>query len=347
MKYQEIYQDLKKAILRRVLAPNEAVPSEKALTIKYGVSRITTKHALNKLADDGLIYRVQGKGSFVKEHAANKNRQILLVLPFSGHQDLGNYITGIQKVLQDTTWKLLSITNDELFKMDLTQIKKQYAGIIYYPQHIASDISKLLNLYLHKVPIVLLDQTIANSIIPSVTSDNIGGGFLATKHLIEIGRKKIAFYGLTNFLNDYTGSVAERFSGYLMALRKFNRHDFDPLQLLDKMQTCEFNKLSYLIKQEQIDGLVVENDVTAFKLIEELKNTGFNLPKDLAMIGFDNLPITKLSKPQLSSIGQDFSKLGEEAVNLLLRQINDPDLIFNKQVVVPVKLIGRSSTKGE
>ncbi|WP_297817168.1 substrate-binding domain-containing protein [uncultured Lactobacillus sp.] len=345
MKYVEIYEDLKTQILRRVIAPNDAVPSEKALTIKYNVSRITAKRALNELAKEGLIYRIQGRGSFVKEHGNLTNKQLLLVLPFSGNQDLGNYVAGIQDVLKDTTWKLLSITNEEFFTLTIEQLKQNYAGAIYYPQNLHEDIPRLLNIYLAKFPLVLLDQTIAHSIIPSVVSDNVNGGYLATKHLLKNNRKKIAFYGATNFMQDFTGSTADRFAGYIKALRKYQVKHFDPINLYLKLRQITDNDLGNFIRESKIDAILAENDVTAFRLLNLLEKNHISIPQEVALMGFDNLPITELANPQLSSIGQDFNKLGASAVNLLLRQINDPDLLFDKQVVVDVKLIKRKSTK--
>lgn len=345
MKYLEIYDDLKKQILRRVIAPNNAVPSEKALTIKYNVSRITAKRALNELAKEGLIYRIQGRGSFVKEHGNLTNRQLLLVLPFSGNKDLGNYVAGIQEVLKDTTWKLLSITNEEFFKLSIDQLKQNYAGAIYYPQNLHEDIPRLLKIYLAKFPLVLLDQTIAHSIIPSVISDNVGGGFLATKHLIQTGHKKIAFYGNTDFMMDFTGSTADRFAGYIKALRKYQVKYFDPISLYLKLKQTEDNDLTEFLHQNKIDAILAENDVTAFRLLNLLQKHNVSIPKQVALMGFDNLPITQLASPQLSSIGQDFNQLGASAVSLLLRQINDPNLLFDKQVMVNVQLIKRQSTE--
>ncbi len=346
MKYQRIYEELKTAILRRIIAPNHAVPSEKAITIKYHVSRITAKRALNELAKEGLIYRIQGRGSFVKAHGTSSNHQILLVLPFSGNAELGNYVSGIQEVLKDTTWKLLSITNEEFFNLSISHLKRNYAGIIFYPQKIEIEMKYLVKIYLAKIPIVLLDQTISNSVIPSVVSDNVSGGFIATEHLIKNKCKKIAFYSNTNFWNNYSGSVAARFSGYLTALKKFEITNFNPIKINSKLSKLNNKDLISFIKENQIDGIVTENDIVALKLLELFNKNNLSVPSELKLIGFDNLSFTTLVSPKLSSIGQDFYKLGTNAINLLLRQINDPNLIFTKKVIVPVKLIARESTGG-
>lgn len=345
MKYLEIYEDIKKQILRRVLAPNAMVPSEKALTIKYHVSRITAKRALNELVHDGLIYRIQGRGSFVQEHGNLTNQQLLLVLPFSGKQELGNYVAGIQEVLKDTTWKIFSITNAEFFKLSIEQLKATYAGAIYYPQNLNKEMPYLFNLYLSKFPLVLLDKTPPNSIIPSVISDNVYGGFLATKHLLENNYKKIAFFGETNFMQDFSGSTADRFAGYIKAIRKYQVNHFDPINLYLKLKNTPYDQIGAFIKSNKIDAILSENDVTAFRILTLLQKSNISIPQEVALMGFDNLPLTQITSPQLSSISQDFNELGANAVNLLLRQINDPNLLFNKQVVINVKLIKRKSTE--
>lgn len=346
MKYEEIYSDLKQAILKRKIAPNTRVPSEKALTIKYNVSRITAKHALNKLEQDNLIYRIQGKGSFVKAHGTLNSYKILLVLPFSNNNDLGNYISGIQKVTKNTTWKIFSINNDEFSNIPLQQLFEEYAGIIYYPQDLNKDIPKLLKIYLSNFPLVLIDQTLDGLCIPSVVSDNVDGGFKACEHLIKNNCKKIAFYGNTKFQEDFTGSVSERFFGYIQALKKFQIKNFNPLKLAETIQEQTEQELIELIKAKKIDGIVAENDITAFKLLTTLQKNNLDIPKQIKIIGFDDLPITKLSSPKLSSISQDFEKLGAEAINLLLQQINDLNLVLNTHITVGVKLIKRESSLG-
>lgn len=339
-KYQFIYEELKKAILRREIAPNHLLPSEKALTIKYGVSRITAKHALNQLVADDLIYRIKGKGSFVKAHGTSNLKNILLVLPFSSNSELGNYVLGIQHMLKNTTWNLLSMTNDDFHSLSYQQISQNYAGVIYYPLELAKEIPHILNLYQQGLPLVLLDKALPNSVIPSVVSDNVGGGYQAGKYLQEIGKRQLVFYSSTDFWNSFTGPVADRFMGFIKACR-LQKMALAPLKTTKVLYTKEGSDLIDYLLANQVDGIVAENDIVAYRLLNILLPAKIKIPEQIAIIGFDNLPLTALSSPPLSSVGQDFFTLGEQAVNLLLQQINDPQTIVDRNLVVDVKLSKR------
>lgn len=99
--YQQIFHDLQQAIADGSLPVDSQVPTEKELSAKYQVSRITSKRALTELEQLGLIYRVRGKGSFVKATTSDlnrndviKNSRILFLLPF--------YLTFLSEILQRT-----------------------------------------------------------------------------------------------------------------------------------------------------------------------------------------------------------------------------------------------------
>ncbi|WP_178196220.1 substrate-binding domain-containing protein [Ligilactobacillus sp. Marseille-Q7487] len=346
-KYQEIYEKLRLAVLRGEYAPDQQLPSENALSLKYGVSRITSKHALNKLEENGLIYRIQGKGSFVKPHVGTNSRKLLLVLPFAGDLDLGNYLSGIQQTLTGTTWQLLSIQNSAFLNMDIDKLLTEYAGIIYYPQNLTLELPYLLQLYLAKKPLVLLDKEIAHLGIPSVTSDNNYGGQIAVEHLAIHGYQRIAFFAKTPFWEDFSGTVAARFFGYLNAYRTFCDRQSTPLSWTQQMAQLEENELISYLKEQNIQALIAENDIVALRLGLELKKNGLKIPEDIALIGFDDLPMAQLFDPPLTSIGQDFYELGQNAVDLLLTQINDPARLLNQHQTVPVKLVARQSTLKE
>ena len=339
-KYQLIYEELKKAILRREIAPNQLLPSEKALTIKYNVSRITAKHALNQLVADDLIYRIKGKGSFVKPHGTSSLKSILLVLPFSSNNELGNYVLGIQHMLKNTTWNLLSMTNEDFRHLSYQQIAKNYAGVIYYPLELAKEFPQVLELYQQGLPLVLLDKALPNSVIPSVVSDNVGGGFLAGQYLQDIGKKRLVFYSNTNFWESFTGPVADRFMGFIKACR-LQKMPLKPLKTTKLLYEKEGMDLVTYLSDNRVDGIVAENDIVAYRILNLLLPAKIQVPDQIAIVGFDNLPLTAMSSPPLSSIGQDFFTLGEQAVNLLLQQINDPQAIVDRNLVVDVKLSRR------
>ena len=345
-KYQVIYQALRRSILSGRLAPNTPLPSENALAIKYGVSRITSKRALNELAAADLIYRVQGVGSFVKGHrTSNGSRRILLVIPFADSHGIGNYEQGISDTLADTDWELLSMPNQQFAALPIKQIQQEYAGVLYYPTTLSADTARLITLYLAKIPIVLLDKTIPGVAIPSVTADNEAGGQLAVQHLLKLGHRRIAFLARTNFWDTFTGTVSARFFGYLNGYRNDPPAASDPLAWAQALTTRALpSERAAFLRQEKISAVVVENDLEALRFMQQLKQLGWSLPADLSVVGFDDLPAARLQEPALTTIRQDFVQIGTEAVNTLLAQMNDPAARLPEHKRVPVTLVTRAST---
>ena len=119
--YQKIFNDLQAAIADGSLPVDSQVPTDKELSAKYQVSRITSKRALTELEQLGLIYRVRGKGSFVKaatsveKHVVlPKNSRILILLPFLSDLSVGDYTKGLNPVMQEQQLEVMMTTLDFL-----------------------------------------------------------------------------------------------------------------------------------------------------------------------------------------------------------------------------------------
>lgn len=336
-KYQELFDQLRLAILRGEYAPDDRLPSENALAIRYQVSRITTKHALNALADADLIYRVQGKGSFVKPHLASRSRKLLLVLPFLDPQ-MGDYASGIKQELVGTTWQLSTCPTQQFRQRDLND----YAGIFYYPQDLQAEMPQLLACAQNRIPLVVLNDEPAQLALPSVASDNATGGALAVDHLKALGHTRIAFFSRVAFWHDWTGTVAARFFGYL---NHYHQPGVDGLKWAQALgQSLDVQTVAAYLHQEQITALIMGNDIEAVKLTTGLTKLGWHLPEDLSIVGFDDLTIAAQNTPPLTTLTQDFPEIGRHAVELLLAQINNPNVSCATRDTVAVKLVERTST---
>lgn len=344
-KYEILYQTLRMAILRGEYAPNDRLPSENAVAIRYGVSRITSKRALNELAAADLVYRVRGGGTYVKPHQSTTQRQILLVLPFAETTAFGDYQSGIQATLTGTTWKLCPMTNETFLQLDHTTLADHYAGVIYYPQNLATELPVLMTMHAQRVSLVILDKRPAALAVPSIVSDNVAGGSSACRHLQALKHQRIAFLPETPFWQTFTGTVSDRFLGY------FNELDFQqldvqlPLRWSQALQSChDSQQLAAYLQAQHITAIIAENDVVALRVMHQLHRVDPVLTASLAMIGFDNLPAAATHQPALTTVVQDFASIGAKAVEALLDQINNPNRPFSGQTVVPVKLVVRATT---
>lgn len=350
IKYRQIFNDLKKDILDQKYLPGDRLPSEHALALKYQVSRVTARNALNELLDDDLIIRIKGNGTFVKQNIlTNGNKsatnRILVVLPLGNDTATGNYILGMTKVVTGTSWFLSVITNSEFYTLDPQYLKENYAGIIFYLDKLTFEIPFLLELKKLQVHVVILDLDSTNIFFPVVLSDNEKGGRLALQHLLDNGHKRIAFYSTTLFWENYNGALAQRFFGYIQQYPKHLIKNIKPLQwskdLFSIKKPTQF--LDYL-KKEDISALVVANDVQAMQLIKEFNRLDISYHDWPAIVGFDNIKEASLSTPSLTTIAQDFSKIGQVAMERLIHNIQHSHQEDDSKVKINVHLIIRDSS---
>jgi len=202
-----------------------------------------------------------------------------------------------------------------------------------------------MRLYAQKMPLVVLDKQPAALAVPSVTSDNVAGGKIACEHLQSRGHHRIAFLPETPFWQTFTGTVSDRFLGYFNHLKLATSDAALPLRWAQALQACTTAvQLKAYIQAQRITAIIAENDVVALRALQRLQELTSNSATSIALVGFDNLPAAARNNPALTTVVQDFAAIGAKAVEALLDQINNPEHLFDDQIVVGVKLMVRSST---
>lgn len=149
----------------------------------------------------------------------------------------------------------------------------------------------------------------------SVGSDNLGGGRRATAHLLRLGRKRIVFLG---DIDD--PEPAQRHRGYLQALTDA-QVAVDPALSVPahfEVESAEAAVDALIHHGVDFDGVVAASDLIALGAIRALQLAGKAVPKDVSVIGFDNVPFARYASPALSTISQDTAKAGRLLVSKLL-----------------------------
>lgn len=337
--YQQIYNDLERAIQTGKFPPGSQLPTEKELSAEYQVSRITSKRALTELELAGHIYRVRGKGSFVQEkteiHTAKAN-QILFLLPFINDLSVGNFSEGLTPVMQKNHIDIMMTTMEYLNQKKAEEIIAEFDGLIYYAVNTDRHLDVLADLSMRNFPVILLDKKIYDLPFPVVVSDNLAGGYTATQFLIEQGHERIAYlFGEES----HPQSVRQRYLGYLQAIQKAGL-DFRT-SIEDREATNPF-LLAYM-KQHQITALVCENDITAITAMNQMKGKGLSVPEDFSLVGFDDIQAASLVDPPLTTIAQNFREIGHIAGKHLIQWMEKGERPAD--IKIPVQLIKRQSTK--
>jgi LacI family transcriptional regulator len=192
-------------------------------------------------------------------------------------------------------------------------------------------------------PVILLNRYIKSFQGDVVVTDNFQGGYIATKHLIELGHTKIAI--LTGPINSTSSS--ERFNGYKSALETFGLEYRE--ELVDygdlKMETGYKYGCALLEKDKYLPTAVVAgNDLMAIGIMEAYQKAGKSIPEHLSIVGFDDIPIASITSINLTTVRQPFYQMGEIVPELLLKQINNEQYSHRKIILTP-ELIIRGTTK--
>ncbi|NLW15178.1 MAG: GntR family transcriptional regulator [Erysipelothrix sp.] len=341
--YQVIIDDILNKIETGFYKSGTMLPSENDLCKHYKVSRITSKRALNELEKLKVIKRVQGKGSFVTQKHPNElsSYDILCLIPYPDTPSFGNYSSGFLSVFDEYGLNLHMRDSLNLTKEFVDSIKDKYKGVLYYPQTNEEALEFTSNLLYQGVPCVLLDKDFVGIPYSSITSDNMDGMYLAAKELIENGSKNLKFVTSTKI--ESHSSVMERFLGFVEAKKEYN-HPFsyhDDILIIDSESQLE-DLIKGLI-DVGCDGIVCENDIQAIRIINKFKSMDLDI---IPIIGFDNIQASEMSVPTLSTVQQDFHKIGEIAAQTLIETILVPNTPI-KKVKVKTQLIIRQSSQGD
>lgn len=360
--YEEISNYLKNEINNGILKPGDRLPTEMELAKEFHVSRITSKRALEELRARGLIYRVRGSGSFVaerKERTAYREEEphsiavrkkiITLVLPFDVLRGGAmNMVAGANDVIEGKNY-ILSINccngNLEEEAALLYQLYEQgVSGIIYYPISDCRNIEIVNMFYLERFPLVCVDKYFESVPLSYVVSDNMSGAYEATKHLIELGHRRIAFLS-DNEINNAT-SVRNRYFGYCKALKE---HGIPmDLRLVKNGSFRGLDKEQGAAAVKELTGYGMTaacciNDYVADFVIQALNQNGLSVPDDVSVVGFDDTELASRIPTPLTTIRQDLVGMGRRAMEYLLNVIETGKL-EREQIVLPTQLVVRQST---
>ncbi len=191
-------------------------------------------------------------------------------------------------------------------------------------------------------PVVAVDPHTGRSPLPTVDSDNLHGGQLATEHLISLGHRRIAL--LTG--REDLKSAQQRETGYRRALAGagvpvdeslIRRGDYDH-------DIAAESARELLSGPDRPTAVFAANDITAIATIETAAELGLRVPEDLSVVGFDNIPESALCTPPLTTVQQPIREMGRRAITLLVRLINgeQPD---ETHITLGTELIVRQSAR--
>jgi LacI family transcriptional regulator len=194
-------------------------------------------------------------------------------------------------------------------------------GLIYVMPRMSDEYLAMLEQ--SERPIVLVNYCKRTTRLPVVNGDNFNGARDATQHLIELGHRRIAFiHGLP-----YTGQSEERERGYRAALEAAGI-PYDP-KLVERGNYSELSGTEaaerLLTLAERPTAIFAANDEMAFGCMVALQGAGLSVPRDMSLVGFDDVPVSSIVQPRMTTLRHPTSAMSKAAVQELLRRIlNQP-----------------------
>ncbi len=305
------------------------------------VSRVINKKGYVNEETRALVENAIHQLNYIPNELArslfNKHSKLIGVLvPHFDTQFYAELIEGIENSAMRLGYKImLSNTQDNAKReKDYIHIYSQYNidGII-----VASNAHNVEQLIKSDLPIVTVDHILSEN-IPSITSNNILGGIIAAQKLISGGARYILELRGPSFLL----TVSERSLGFRQVLVQNNipyiSYDTDLLN-------PSIEVITQIIKDHpQIDGIFATSDFLAIHAQNILQKLGRKVPAEVQIVGFDNIVYTTLVSPTITTIEQPIRRMGELALESLVKLLNDEPLP-DFHSVLDVKLIERESTK--
>jgi len=344
-----------------LLSPGSRIPNEVDLCKRFGVSRMTVSKAINKLVNEGRLYRIRSKGTFVKK-PIHKVKSIKVLLPGPGSLDPSCRETEVFRHcmhgVSHEAHKLGIRVETVLCTHDHRQESMnpgQFRGLrsdtnVFVPSQWWHPLFEALSesncnvvMCNNQEAVATYEKYMHNWYL--LTLDRIGATEEAVNYLVNQGRKRIFAFSVY----DPHGCNDPRWQGYLNGLSN-NHIEFDPeLSMEVKLFTKEsldfkqiFQTLKRIFLKKHFDALIIPNMWFINVVFELIKELDLRVPEDLALISIGDSPEIIEAPVPISAMSLPVHKLGEEAVKIFNR-----DIFVSGEKVFKFDLIEReSSCKG-
>lgn len=188
-------------------------------------------------------------------------------------------------------------------------------------------------------PVFCLDMYFSSMTLDTVISDGYRGTYMMTSYLIKNGHQKIGFVGSVNA----TSSIADRYWGYRKALRENGIEYMDTWEIPDRNERGEtFDVI--LEDTKELDALVCNCDFTASIVMQNLEDKGYEIPKDISIVGFDDFLPMGMERNRITSYKVDMEGMAEACVKSLIRKIDNKKYQRGIQIV-PGDIVCRESVR--
>jgi LacI family transcriptional regulator len=307
------------------------------------VSPTTVQRVMQAIEDLGFV-----RNDAARQLRAGRSRSIGLVVLDVGNPFFAEVARGAEDRAAEDGMAVLLGNSDEKPDRESAYLElfreQRVNGVLVTPT--TDDVALLERLHSGGVPVILVDREVPGSDFGSVAVDDVEGGHLAVAHLTSIGRRRIAYVSGPRKIRQ----VADRLEGARLAVAEQAGVTIEVIEMaaLTVLQGRAAGE-AILGREagDRPDAIFAANDLLAVGVLQAFAMmAGLRVPEDIALIGYDDIDFAAATVVPLSSIRQPAHQIGYSAVDLLLKDLAEPDGLHERTIRFRPELIVRESTAG-
>jgi len=289
---------------------------------------------------------------FAQGIKTGKTKTIALIVPDYSNVYYGKVFRGVERIALESGYMVMicntdkSSTRERNYTEEL--LKRKVDGIIYntYKKN-STNLEYFFNLA-KRMPVVFMDHLpFGDEKVSYVLTEGYESSKNAVKYLVRTGRKRIGYIRMP----PYISVVHHRYAGYKQGLVECGiEPDGDIVYQCPNDEVGKTHQeIGYegaqalMSKDNPPDAIMTIVDIMAVGAIQYLKQAGYKVPKDVGVVGFDNLGLSTIIEPNLTTIAQPTERIGEEAAKILIAKINGDDTVDDKIMFEPEFIIRQST----
>lgn len=284
---------------------------------------------------------------FARNLRVKNTNTIGVIIPRLNSYFMATVISGMEKIANQRGYILIISQSQENVEKEIASVNTMFNsrvdGLLVSLAYDTDNITHFDALLKKQIPVIFFDRVVEHPNCTCVVIDNTKAAYDATTHLIDEGCKRIVYIGGNLKRNVY----ADRLKGYKLAMLDKGIVFDDSLLIINNLseQAGIDAAQQILAMNPRPDGIFAANDMSAVSCLQELKRNGVRIPEDIAVIGFNNDPISRVVEPNLTTVNYPGHEMGEIAASTLINSINQLPVSTLNTLVLRHQLILRGSSK--
>lgn len=269
-----------------------------------------------------------------------KSNTIGVIVPHISHPYFAKLISNLENEASKKDYKIILCNSKEKAEKEKQYLdmckSNRVAGIVLCSGNVESN-----KINTGDIPVVLLEKNFEEGKL-GIQCNNYQGGKLATEHLIECGCKKVLHFSgvideempADNREKAFIDTCIKNSVKYY--IKKFDINTYNQMDYYEAIKDT-------IAEVKEIDGIFASSDLIAAQVIQVCNELNIRIPQDIKLVGFDDVEISKLTTPTITTIHQPIKEMSKLAVELIDTKYTNVEI--DKQIIVPVELVVRNSTK--